>query len=334
MPSPQPRVAITGAAGFVGRHLCQWLTQRGYGVRGASRGQTTPSIPGLEFVRIDEPADKAGFLKVFAGTQAAVHLAGRAHVMQDRITNPEQAYRAANVDLTRCALEAAAEAGCRVFILASSVKAVGEASESPWTEETPPHPVDAYGKSKLEAEQLVSAEGDRLGIATVILRCPLMYGPGMRANMLRLFRAIDRGIPLPFASIKNRRSLLYVGNACAAIEQAVVTSLERPGLFNVSDGHDVSTPELVRAIGGALGRRARLFAVPTAVLQLAGTLSDGLARIRGLNLSSSAARRLLGSLQLDISRIRALLGYTPAFTFEEGMRLTAKWFRTFDRNRS
>lgn len=285
---------------------------------------------GLELVRLREYLDGAALRSAFTGTHAVVHLAARAHILDELSAGADAVYRAANVEPTRLALLAAAEAGCSQFVLASSVKAVGEWSVEPWTEATPPRPLDAYGRSKLEAEQVAAEEGRRLALPTIILRFPAIYGPEMRANMRRLFRTVDRGIPLPFASVTNQRSLLYVGNACAAIERAVLARLPGPEVFFVSDGHDVSTAELIRTMAAALGRPARLFPVPTGALRLAGRVGDGLARFRRLPLTSSVVQRLLGSLQVDISRIRARLAYVPPFTFEEGIRLTAAWLRTSD----
>jgi len=334
MPSTQPSVAVTGASGFVGRHLCQWLIERGYRVRGISRSGWDPGIPGLELVRLAGGARVADLRSAFGGADAVVHLAARAHVLHEMSADAEAIYHTANVELTRLALHAAADTGCTRFVYSSSVKAVGEWSDRPWTEATPPRPADVYGRSKLEAERVATEESRRLGLRTMILRFPAIYGPEMRANMRRLFRTVDRGIPLPFAAVANRRSLLYVGNACAAIERSLITGLEGPEVFFVSDGHDVSTADLIRAVAGALGRPARLFSVPSAAIRLAGRLGDRLAWMRRPPLTSSTVERLLGSLQVDISRIRALLGYTPPFTFEEGIRLTAEWFRSLDRNRA
>ncbi len=256
-----------------------------------------------------------------------VHLAGRAHVMRESTANPLEAYRAANVELTRVAIQAAAAAGCRTFVLASSVKAVGERNDAPWNEETPAQPLDPYGISKLEAEQVVAAEGKRLDVRTVILRFPLIYGPGMGANMLKLFRAVDRGIPLPLGAVANRRSLLFVGNAASAVELALARADAGSGLYFVSDGHDLSTPELVRAVAAALGRRARLVNVPPALFTLAGRIGDRLSALIPVPVTSGAVRRLQDSLTVDITRIRAALGYQPPYTVEQGLALTAQWYR-------
>jgi nucleoside-diphosphate-sugar epimerase len=308
-----PRIAVTGASGFAGRYLSAWLAQRYYQVLRVSRDpalgpdvRTIRPEPGLRDLRA-----------AFAGADVVAHLAARAHRMEDTAGDPLARYRAVNVELTRTAVRAAADAGARMFIFASSVKAMGERTTIPWTEQMEPRPVDPYGLSKLEAERVVGEEGARYGLRTVILRLPAMYGPGMRANMLRLFGAVARGIPLPFGAIGNRRSFLFIGNAAAAIE--AVARVRDPGAcYFVSDGTDVSTPELVTAIARALDRRPRLVAVPVWLFRLAGKV--------GWPLSGDRVQRLLDSLQVDSSRFRADLDFTPPYSLPEGLRETAAWY--------
>jgi UDP-N-acetyl-alpha-D-quinovosamine dehydrogenase len=328
MPRPQPLVAITGSSGFVGGHLCTWLLERGYRVRALTRKARLPAPDGLEVIELPNRPEGEDLRAAFDGADAVVHLAGRAHVMRDAEHSALATYRVANVGLTRTALQAAAEAGCRTFLLASSVKAVGERSLTPWTEDTPAAPADPYGQSKLEAEQLVALEGPSLGIRTIILRFPLIYGPGVGANMLRLFRLVDRGVPLPFGAIRNRRSLLFVGNAARAIELGLGAAENKSVLYFVSDGQDLSTPELVRVMAQELGRPARLLSVPPALFRLAGWAGDALAPLIPTALTSSAVQRLLDSLQVNIGRIREQLGFDPPYTVEEGIRLTAAWYRS------
>lgn len=320
-------VAITGASGFVGQYLSKWLLEHEYGVLALVRSRHALTPPGVEARQIPEHPTVSDLRAAFAGAISVVHLAGRAHVMREHTEAPLEAYRAANVELTRTALQAAVDAGCSTFVLASSVKAVGERNDSPWNEESPAAPADPYGVSKLEAEELVAAEGARLGLRTVILRFPLMYGAGMRANMLRLFRAVDRGIPLPLGAIANRRSLLFVGNAAAAVELALSHVDAGSGLYFVSDGHDLSTPELVREVAVALGRPPRLIPVPPALVNLAGRIGDGLASLLPWPVTSSAVRRLQDSLTVDATRIRTRLGYDPPFSLQQGLALTAGWYR-------
>ncbi|TFG50838.1 MAG: NAD-dependent epimerase/dehydratase family protein, partial [Gemmatimonadales bacterium] len=234
-------VAISGASGFVGRYLGKWLLEHEYGVLALVRSRHATTPPGVEVRQIPEHPTVSDLQNAFAGATSVVHLAGRAHVMREHTEAPIEAYRVANVELTRTMLQAAVGAGCSTFVLASSVKAVGERNDTPWNEESPAAPVDPYGVSKLEAEQLVVTEGARLGLRTVVLRFPLIYGPGMRANMLRLFHAVDRGIPLPIGAVANRRSLLFVGNAAASVGLALDRADAGSGLYFVSDGQDLST---------------------------------------------------------------------------------------------
>lgn len=313
-----PRLAITGASGFLGRYLCAELPGRGFDVLAVPRALLTPPTPGA--------GDAGALARILEGADGVIHLAGRAHVMRETAADPVAAYRAANVEVTGRVLAAARAAGVPFLVLASSVKAVGEASNTPWTEATVPGPQDAYGRSKLEAEGLVAAASSA-GFRTASLRFPLMYGPGVRANMLRLFQLVDRGMPLPLGGIRNRRSLLFTGNAATAI-LALLQRGEPGAAYFVSDDEDLSTAELIRAIARALDRPARLLPVPEGVLRAAGRAGDLVGRVVPVPITSAAIGRLLGSLQVDISRLRAASGYIPSFTVAEGLEQTARWFRS------
>jgi nucleoside-diphosphate-sugar epimerase len=245
---------------------------------------------------------------------AVVHLAARVHVMREDAADPLGEFRRANVEGTAVLVAEAAAAGIRQFVLASTVKAVGERNTEPWTEDTPPAPTDPYGTSKLEAEQVAGEVARRHGIRAAALRFPLVYGPGVKGNMLRLFSLVDRGVPLPFGSVANRRSLLYVGNLVAAVRTVLAHPPEGAGAFFVSDGRDLSLPGLIRLIGQALGRRARLLPAPPSLLRLV--------------LPAAERDRLIGSLTVDGTRLARLAGYRPPHTVEEGLRATAEWYRT------
>lgn len=319
-------VAITGASGFVGRYATRWLAARGHRVIAVSRSGIDTPAPGVEARNISGEASVAELAWACRGAGAVLHLAGRAHVMEENGGDPLAAYRAANVEATRRALEGAAAAGCQRFVFASSVKAMGERTTVPWTEDTPPAPTDPYGVSKLEAERMVAEEGARLGLDTVSIRFPAIYGPGMRANMLRLFGAVARGMPLPLGAIDNRRSLLFVGNAAAVLETAIRHADGGTGCYFVSDEQDVSTPELVRAIARAIGRRPRLIPVPPALFRLAGRIGDKLPHWVSWPVTSARVQRLMDSLQVDPTRIRRELGFAPPYSMDEGMRETAAWY--------
>jgi len=215
-----------------------------------------------------------------------------------------------NVEGTRRLAEKAAAAGARRFVYLSSIKALGEETHGLALNGTEvPAPKDAYGRAKLEAERALAEVARRTGLEVVILRPPLVYGPGVKANFLALMRAVDRGWPLPLASVRNRRSLVYLGNLVNAIGRCLEAPEAAGKTYFVSDGEPVSTPELVRALARALGRPARLLAFPPSVL---GWIPS--------------APRLTRSLEVDDSAIRRELGWVPPFTFEEGIRLTCEWY--------
>ena len=214
-------------------------------------------------------------------TWVVVHLAARVHVMQDTASDSLNEYRLANVEGARRLALGAAEAGVRRFVFLSSVKVNGESTSRPFIESDRPNPHDAYGISKWEAEQALMQIGKDTGMECVILRPPLIYGPDVRANFLSLMRAVARGVPLPLGALENRRSLLYLGNLVDAIRVCLSHSAAAGQVFLLSDGEDVSTPELVRRLAAALRVRPRLLSVPLPLLRLAGWLTGRAARSSG-----------------------------------------------------
>lgn len=269
------RIAVTGATGFIGRALCGQL--------GAAH----------ELRAVAREPDWAAALD---GMQAVVHLAGQAHGRGDA-----RSLRAVNVDATRAAAEAARASGAH-FVFISTIKVHGEESAAPLREASPIAPRDAYAQSKVDAEEALRAIA---GLRLTVLRPPLVYGPGVKANFLALMRAISRGLPLPLASIDNRRSLVYVANLVDAIARCVANQRSIGRTYLVTDGEAPSTPALCRAIGAALERPARLFPFPPALLPL---------------------KQLTQSLEADATAIRGELGFQPAYTLQQGLRLTARWY--------
>jgi UDP-N-acetyl-alpha-D-quinovosamine dehydrogenase len=318
-------VLVTGASGFLGGHVCAAFLSRGAAVRalvrqpGRAPAGTEPWVAGgLE--------DAAGLRRALASVTAVVHLA--AHVHQPRSASDESASRAVNVEGTRLLLEAALAAGVRDFVFASTVKVMGEASNKTWTERTPPAPVDPYGTTKLEAERLVRDLAERHGLHAPILRLPLVYGPHMRANALRLFELVDRGVPLPLAAVDNRRSLLYVGNFIAGLS-ATLEHDAGNDLFFLSDGAPIATPDLIRAIARALGRPARLVPVPVGLMRVAARLGDRMARVvPAVPFTSATLDRVVGSLAVDSSKLSTAVGFHPPYTLDQGLAATAAWYRT------
>ena len=316
---------VTGATGFLGTHVCRALAARGLTVRALTRQPNAPLPGGIMPAVVRDLTDAVGLAAALDGVSTVVHLAGYVH--QPRAHTDELACRAVNVGGTRVVLQAAVAAGVRTFLFTSTVKAVGDQSREPWTERTPAAPADAYGRTKLEAEQLVRAVAGRHGLHAPILRLPLVYGPGMKANALRLFDLVDRGVPLPLGRVENQRSSLYVGNFLAAMT-CVVEHAAGDDLFFVSDGSPVSTPQLVRAIARALGRPARLVPVPLGLMRLGARLADVLAlAVPSLPDGSAIMDRLAGSLAVDTSKLTAAVGYRPPYTLEQGLAATAEWYR-------
>lgn len=316
---------VTGAAGFIGGALCQDLVRSGWRVRALVR-RPAPSLPReVELVKAMDLLDESALRPALDGADAVVHLAARVHIMRDPRSDPLAAYRESNVEGTRVLLAAAQQAGTPAFVFISSVKAVGEATREPWTSATPPAPTDPYGVSKLEAEDLVRG-AMASGLRASILRLPVVYGPGMRANMLRLFTLVARGIPVPVRGIGNRRSFAYLGNVVAAIE-AILNAPNLSGTWFVSDGEDLTTAELVVRIGRALGRPARVVAPPIGALRVAGWVGDLIARFAPFPLTSNTVRRLTDSLVVDSTELTGAIGFSPPYSVEQGLELTAEWFR-------
>ena len=286
------RVAITGASGFIGRAVLSALLARGHDVRSLDRAAV-----GDLAAAPDWPAH-------LAGSDAVVHLAALAHA---RHVNAAR-LRAVNVDAAIALGRAAAAAGIRMLHL-SSVKVLGEETRlRPFDESSPPAPQDAYARAKAAAEAGLRTIP---GLALTLIRPPLVYGPRVKANFLTLMRAVARGWPLPFAGIENRRSLVYVGNLADAVVRCVEAPPAAGNPYAVTDGEPLSTPALCRALGAALGTPARLFRVPTALLELA-----------------PASTRLTRSLVVDDGALRRELGWSPPHKLEDAMRLTAQWYRT------
>lgn len=305
------KAAIIGAGGFVGRALLDRLRSNGQDVLPIVR---TPA--GLPDERSIDDLTTADWARLLRGTDAVALTAARVHIMDDRATDPLAAFRHVNRDGAAAAYRGAAEAGARRFLFVSTVKVNGEATQPgrPFRADDPPAPEDPYGISKCEAEKALTALAAGGGPELVIVRPPLVHGPGVRANFASMLKWLGRGVPLPLGAVTgNRRSLVGLDN----LVDFLTLCLTHPGAsgerFLVSDGRDVSTTELLRLIGEALNRPARLVPLPPALLR-------GVGRLAG---KGPALQRLTGSLQVSIEKNCEKLGWTPPVSLEEGLRRAA-----------
>lgn len=310
------RVVVTGANGFVGRVLCETLARRGHAVRAvvrdAARATDLPDVTAVG--DIDGGTD---WSRALQGVDTVIHAAARAHILHDSVENAGL-YMRTNAEGTAALARAAARLGVRRLVLVSSIKVNGEATTSaPFTATDAPDPQDAYGRSKLAAERAV-LEYAGSGLQPVIVRPPLVYGDGVRANFLRLIRWVDRGVPLPLGAVHNARSLVSVWNLADLLAHLAGPIPVQAPTFLVSDGEDLSTSALIRRLAVALGRRARLPRVPTALLRLAGALTG----------KQDEVTRLCGSLQVDSAPTRRQLDWTPPLSVDEGLARTVAWYRS------
>ncbi|MFM0737762.1 SDR family oxidoreductase [Paraburkholderia xenovorans] len=313
-------VLVSGANGFVGRALCPALLAAGHAVTGVVR--RAGHISGGVSEWVDASIDFAGIdaqwpssLKV----DCVVHLAARVHVMRDDAADPDAAFHATNVEGTLRLARAARNHGARRFVFVSSVKAQAEEDNGrPLREDDEPAPEDAYGRSKLAAERALSAYSDESGLDVVIVRPPLVYGPEVRANFLRLMEGVAHRVPLPLGMVDSRRSMVYVGNLVDALMHCALDPLAARQTFNVADSEVLSVTELVRALMRHLQKSSLLLPVPPAWLRIAGLLTGRRAQVE----------RLVGSLELDTTRIHTVLGWQPPFSTEKGLAETTRWYRS------
>ena len=311
------KILVTGANGFIGTQLSETLANSGHQVRNTARSIAPNSLITSEMITCDlESADNLDHLTT--GCDAIVHLAGRAHVMSDDPATSESLYISANVDVTRRLAQSAARTGVKRMILMSSVKVNGESTtiDSPFTSQDTPNPQDPYGRSKTEAEQTLWDVASTSGLEGVVIRPPLVYGPGVRANFASLIGIVDRGIPLPLGSIRNKRSFVSVDNLIDCIATALQSPNAGGQTFLVSDGQDLSTPELIRAIASSLHKSPMLIPIPTALLKLAATTAG----------KRNAYDRLCGSLTVDIALTKQKLSWTPPFTVQDSLQRTVDAF--------
>jgi nucleoside-diphosphate-sugar epimerase len=316
-------VLLTGANGFVGHAVRRALLANGAAVsqvvRRASAADQTPSPAVQHDVLVaDNFSDIDAAWPSHLKPRCVIHLAARVHVLNDTVADPLAAFRETNVTGTLRVASAALRAGVRRFVYVSSIKAVAELDGGqPLSERDPTHPVDPYGISKLEAEQALAAFGQRYGMEIVIVRPPLVYGPGVRANFLSLMSVLMRGIPLPLGAVQARRSMIFVDNLADALLHCATSAHAAGETFHVSDGNDPTMAEFIRMLARQLQVPCRLLPVPPALLRLAGKLTD----------RSAQVDRLIESLQLDTRHIRETIDWIAPNSMEHGLLETANWYR-------
>lgn len=316
------KILVTGANGYVGGHLCARLAQIGWDVRAAVRTEVID--PALEkhatVHHLGDITGAADWDRVLVDTNAVVHLAARVHVIKETAADAFGEYHHVNTDGTKTLARAAARNGVTHFVFLSTVKVHGEHTvATPFSEADAPAPCHPYSVSKWEAERALATIAAGTDMNATILRPPLIYGPGVKGNFLRLLNLVRRRVPLPLASINNSRSFLYAGNLVSVIEKSLAQPVAGVNTFLVSDDHDLSTPQLISLIAAGMNIDARLFRCPLAALL-------GLSKIIG---NGNEMKRMVESLSVDCSCIKRQLQWVPPFTVEQGIRETAQWFLDF-----
>jgi len=308
------KTLVTGATGFVGGRLLQSLCQDGGRVVVAAVRSSNAALPtGIATVLVEGLGPATNWTLALEGVDVVVHCAARAHVMNEAAADPLTVYRQVNVEGTANLARQAAAAGVRRFVFLSSIKVNGEFTKmgTPFAADDVPGPEDPYGISKHEAEELLRKIAAETGMEVVIIRPPLVYGPGVKANFKSMLHWLARGVPLPLAAVtENRRSLVALDN----LVDLIITCIDHPAAANqtflVADGEDVSTAALLQRMAHAMDRKARLFPVPVWMLESAAALLG----------KRDVARRLCGSLQVDIQQTRQRLGWAPPIGLNEGLR--------------
>ena len=333
-------ILVTGANGFVGRVLCDSLLQHGHNVRGAVRSNDVNLNSKTLRVLVGEINSLTDWSAALAGVDVVIHLAARVHVMHETSSDPLSEFRLTNVQGTEHLARSAAAYGVKRLVFVSSIKVNGESTfpvavsalekippGPPFTkwgtlrpifsEKDEANPQDPYGVSKWEAEQALHRVAQKTGLEVVIVRPPLVYGAGVKGNFAQMLKVLSMDFPLPLASVSNLRSLVYIGNFVDALWTCATHPAAAQQTYLVSDGADVSTPDLLYQLGAAMGHPAKLLRFPPPLLKIAGKMLG----------KADQVDRLLGSLQVDSSKIRRELDWSPPYTLQQGLRVTAEWYR-------
>jgi nucleoside-diphosphate-sugar epimerase len=307
-------IAVTGAGGFIGSSLVARLVSPAIAVRGfVRRLDCSENIDNLNYSVTSAEINAFTYWKAaLTGVDCVIHCAARAHVTQETEADPLAAYRHVNVAGTRRLAEEAVDAGVRRLVFLSSIGVLGlnTSERGPFLDFDPPGPLEDYAVSKWEAERALWDISAQTGLEVVVVRPPLVYGPGVKGNLLRLLKLLSLGVPLPLGAVQNKRSLIGLDNLVDLLIRCVYHPAAAGETFLVSDGEDLSTPDLLSHMAAAMGRSVRLFPVPVPLLRLAGAALGKRAEID----------RLVGSLQIDSSHTRQVLGWVPPVSVQEGIR--------------
>lgn len=322
-------VLVTGATGFVGGHLCSYLVDKGYHVRGTCRIVKPPKdFPNrMEWVQIEDIGPDTIWHDVLGGIDVVIHLAGLAHQIGVQAEHlPNEFMRVNTLGTRRLAEAIAASASVQRLVFISSIGAVKSFSQSEITESTACDPDTDYGQSKRAAEVAIEQTLADANADWCIIRPVLIYGPGNPGNMARLQKLVESRIPLPFARVQNRRSFLYVGNLVHALERCIWHQGVNRRFFNISDGEDISTPDLIRRIAQNLDTKPVLIPAPIGMLKAAGRFGDIIERASGraMPIDSYSVKRLLGSLTVSSTAFRQAVDWTPPYSLDEGIAHTIK----------
>ncbi len=339
-------VLVTGASGFIGRVVCLFLLKRGYSVRAVTSSSAKKSelyaylqagltncdrsnLGGkgfhkneiskqlLDIVRTPLPNSANAWDRVCSGVDVIIHLAGRAHIIHETTDDALSAFRKVNRDISVSLANSAANTGVKRIVYVSSIGVLGDSTDGqPFSETDLPCPYDAYTRSKLEAEQALRRISEESNLEVVIVRPPLVYGPNVKGNFLRLLKLVDKGLPLPLSSIHNVRSMIGVENLADILTVCAFHPLANGHVFLVSDDVGWSTAQLIRRLAHHMKRPARLFPVPLAVLMFAGYLTR----------QSKAINGLCSSLEIDTSKTRDYFGWSPPLSPDEGLRHSVEWY--------
>lgn len=308
------KLLITGANGFVGKSLIVGLRHTGHEVFSAVRGLNV-NLQKSNIFSVGNIGATTNWNDALDHVDTVIHLAARVHIMSDFAADPLSEFRSVNTEGSINLARQAVKAGVKRFIFVSSIKVNGEFTQvnKPFTASDVPSPQDAYSISKCEAEQGLLKLAEETGLEVVIIRPPLIYGNGVKANFASMMRAVKSCVPLPFGAINNKRSFVYVGNLISLILRCIDHPSAANQVFLVSDGNDLSTTELLKVCAQSLGVKARLLPVPQCFLEFA-------AKVLG---KRDLAQRLCGNLQVDITKTRQLLGWEPQFTIGDGLKEVA-----------